>query len=115
MIATIHLKEVHDQLQKSRKQMHQVTTDQRQEWGERLVGHEFVCVRADAKINNPIYDASFWEGIVMKPEQDLGVTQPYVVHFRRSRCATMYSKNHKFGQLHDMNVKVPASLDDVTY
>ena len=113
--ASTYLTEVYNQLQISRKMINEVMTDQKQEWSEKLLGRECVCVRSDRQIKDHVYDACFWEGIIMKPEQDLGVTQPYVVHFRRSRRGTMDSKNHRCGQMIDINVKAPASLDDVTY
>lgn len=59
--------------------MQQILTDQQRNWGERLIGRECVCVREDVTKKDPNFDAFFWERIITGPEQDLGVTQSYVV------------------------------------
>ena len=66
----------------------QILMDQQRDLGEKLFGRECVCVREDLKKSN--YDASFWEGTIKGPEQDLGVTEPFIVHFRQVRLGTVY-------------------------
>ena len=48
-------------------------------------------------------------------EHGLDVTEPFVVHFWQVQHGTMSSSKHRYGHLHELNLKVPASLDDATY